>query len=69
MDYADKTVRLLALRDIANYMNKEADIIIRDKYLDIWAVTAAQLDTKQNRRLNKELGIKNINYSRNKHKL
>ena len=51
--------RRLALHDISQWMiDSEIEII---KNGDIWVVTATRLDCPEQRRLNRELGIRGIN--------
>ena len=49
-----------AFHDIAEWL-KEEDIKIMDGNHDVWVVTGARLDTKEQRDLNKELGIHKVN--------
>lgn len=49
-----------ALHDISEWLKKE-DIKIIDKNFDVWVVTGVRLDTKDQRLLNRELGIHKIN--------
>lgn len=58
-----KTVSQVALRDIAEYTKGTLYNNI-DSNGDVWIVTAKQLQTKENRRLNKELGISKVNYTK-----
>lgn len=52
-------VRLIALKDITDSMN---GLSTKDENGDVWLVTAYRVDSKEQRRLNKELGISKINY-------
>lgn len=49
-----------ALHDISEWL-KEENIKIVDGNHDVWVVTGARLDTKEQRNLNKELGIHKVN--------
>jgi hypothetical protein len=49
-----------AFKDISEYL-KSKNIKIMDKYKDVWVVTPNQLENKGTRKLNKELGLSNIN--------
>jgi hypothetical protein len=60
-----KSARSMALKDISNWI-KENNIKIRDNKYDVCFVTSSMLNTKKQRKLNKELGINNINYFCNK---
>lgn len=53
-----KWVKIIALQDISKYLNEE----IKKSNLDRrYIVYPTNMDTKENRRLNKDLGIKSIN--------
>jgi ribosome biogenesis SPOUT family RNA methylase Rps3 len=58
----DKTVKIIALKDIAEWM-KTQNIQIRDEHGDVWVVTASKIDTPKQRKLNRELGISKVNYT------
>ena len=57
-----KTVQLMAFIDISNYL-RSTNCLIYDGYNDVWVVTPDRLNNKITRRLNKELGLNNINYN------
>lgn len=61
----NKSARISALEDISDEMRKN-NIKKRVKNEDSYFVSSMNIDTKENRRLNAELGIKNINYFGNK---
>ena len=57
----------MAFRDITNYIketytSKEMRTYIDNLIVDVWVVTPAHLETKETRRLNKQLGISDVNY-------
>jgi len=57
------SVSNMAMRDIVKY-NKENNVKIvtgGHKNIEVWEVTQRHLMTKEQRRLNEELGITNIN--------
>ncbi len=56
-----KTAAQTALKDITEYQ-KEEEANIFDGY-NTWIVTPNTLYTKEQRRLNKEIGVSNVNYS------
>lgn len=49
-----------AFSDISKYLIEEGCVFTG--YTDVWFVSAESLRTKENRRLNRELGINSINY-------
>ena len=55
----------IALHDIAEWM-KQQNIQIKDKVGDVWVISAWKIDCKEQRKLNKELGVSKVNYSGNK---
>lgn len=61
-----KTVRQLALKDISEDFNSipynELYTVYTVGDVDSWYVSATMLDTKENRRLNKLLGLEKVNY-------
>jgi ribosomal protein L18E len=56
------SARIMALKDIAEWM-REQKIQKHDEHGDIWVVSAYALDTPEQRRLNKELGVSKVNYT------
>lgn len=54
-------VSILAFRDISKWL-RESNIRVRANG-DVWVVTPQYLNTKEQRRLNRELGITKINYT------
>ena len=56
-------VRVIALKDIAKYMRDEG-IQIQDESGDVWMVTASRIDCKEQRKLNIELGINKVNFTK-----
>ena len=58
-----KNVRSIALKDIAEWM-REQNIHIQDNHGDVWVVSAYRMNTSEQRKLNKELGVSNVNYSK-----
>tara|TARA_R110000772_G_scaffold203438_1_gene313618 strand:- start:1045 stop:1245 length:201 start_codon:yes stop_codon:yes gene_type:complete len=57
--------RYVALLDVTEFINELKDVV-KDENGDVWFVTRRFLDTKENRLLNKRIGLKNINYFKNK---
>lgn len=55
----------IAFNDITQHL-KEQKVVVMDGYKDVWIVTPYHLQNKKTRALNRQLGIKNINYSRSK---
>ena len=53
--------RIVALRDISEYMRKN-NIKIKDKNNDVWIVTSHFMDNSKQRRLNRDLGIHKVNF-------
>tara|TARA_R100000951_G_C2628099_1_gene176702 strand:- start:348 stop:590 length:243 start_codon:yes stop_codon:yes gene_type:complete len=53
-----KSVKIIALSDISKYLDEE---IKKSKLKRRYIVYPSNMDTKENRRLNKHLGIKSIN--------
>lgn len=58
-----RTVRRIALKDIADYM-REQNIQIQDESGDVWVVTASRMDCKEQRKLNIQLGVSKVNYTK-----
>lgn len=56
-----KSVRRIALKDIAEWM-KEQNIQIQDEHGDVWVVSANRIGTPEQSKLNKELGVSRVNY-------
>jgi len=54
-----------ACHDISEYLKKH-NIKIHDKNYDIWVVTPNRLKKKEQRRLNRLLGLHKINYTSKK---
>jgi hypothetical protein len=52
-----------AIKDINNYM-REQGTQIKDEYGDIWVVTGSKIDCPEQRKLNKELGVTKVNYTK-----
>ena len=57
------SVSTYAFSDMTKYI-KENNIPVQDRIGDVWVVTPATLNNKEQRRLNKKLGLKNINNRR-----
>lgn len=61
------TASYIALRDIANYLSENN--LYKMFGEEIWTVTPTHLNTKETRKLNRLLGLRNINnkyrYARN----
>ena len=53
----------MALQDISKYMNEEK-IKIVDKNNDVLVVSASMLDSIENRKLNRKLGLNKVNYTK-----
>ena len=53
----------IALHDIAEWM-KQQNIQIKDKVGDVWVISAWKIDCKEQRKLNKELGVNKVNYTK-----
>ena len=61
----NKPVCRIAFYDISKYLRGIGGKITgKGNNVDIWVVNPTILNTKEVRRLNKELGIKNINYTK-----
>lgn len=60
-----KSVRRIALRDISEWM-REQKIEIQDEHGDVWAVTANRVGTPEQSKLNKELGVSKVNYTKSR---
>ena len=58
-----KKVKTIALQDIVSYM-REHNIQKRDEFGDVWVVTANQIDCVEQRKLNIELGVSRVNYTK-----
>lgn len=54
---------IVAAHDISVYIHSLPDKLITDKY-DVWFCTEKYLFTKEQRRLNRLLGINKINYTK-----
>ena len=61
----EKNVKVIALKDISKYM-KEQNIKIQDEAGDVWVVTSRRLQCKEQTRLNTELGVHKVNYTKEK---
>jgi hypothetical protein len=61
-----KTVSVLALKDISNYLEEKGVVFI--PYKEYWDVFPNTINTKETRSLNKKLGVCNINYTSEKMK-
>jgi len=57
---ANDTVAKVAFADIVKYIS-EMHIQVQDEFNDVWVVTATRVVTPESKRLNKELGLQNIN--------
>jgi len=62
------TAARIAFKDISNYI-KENNIKVIGKNKDVWFVTPSKLDTKRQRFLNRQLGISEVNYFKNKNNI
>ena len=60
-----RTVRRIALRDISEWM-KEQNIQIKDEHGDVWVVSANRIGTPEHSKLNRELGVSKVNYTKSK---
>jgi hypothetical protein len=58
------TARGYALRDISEHIKKDLKETFGSK--DTWFVSATALNTKENRKLNRQLGINIVNHLGNK---
>jgi len=58
-----RNVKSIALKDIADYM-RDQNIQIRDEAGDVWVVTASRMDCPEQRKLNRELGVSKVNYTK-----
>ena len=58
-----RNVRLIALKDIADYM-REQNVQIQDEAGDVWVVTASRMDCPEQRKLNIKLGVSKVNYTK-----
>ena len=56
-----------AAKDISDYI-KNHNIEVMGS-MDIWHVAPSTMQTKENRRLNRALGIKNVNYNGGKKRI
>ena len=57
-----ESIQSIAIRDISNYLTKEYPLSYGcNTARDQWIIPAHSLYNKENRRLNKELGIMGIN--------
>ena len=61
----EKTPYYSAIKDICNYL-KDFGINTNNTSGDAWHVAPWKIYNKQSRRLNKELGIRGLNYMGNK---
>jgi len=53
-----KTVAQIAFKDIGKHINENT---MNYNPLEVWDVRPSHLNTKENRRLNRELGLRGIN--------
>ena len=58
-----KNVRRIALEDIAEWMRTQ-NIRMQDEHGDVWVVSASRVDTPEQGKLNKELGVNKVNYTK-----
>ena len=58
-----RNVKSIALKDIADYM-RDQNIQIQDEAGDVWVVTASRMDCPEQRKLNRELGVSKVNYTK-----
>lgn len=63
---SERVVSRMAFADISDYLKEEASFSYGEH--DVWVVTPNALDTKETRRLNKELGLHKVNKT-NHHKI
>ena len=61
----------MAFRDISiyikeTYTSNEIKTYVGSATVDVWVVTPERIMTKETRKLNKQLGISNLNYYGNK---
>jgi len=59
----ESNVKRMALKDISEYFEKN-NIKITDDHGDVFVVTPSHLDTKETRLLNRKLGLRNVNYTK-----
>ena len=59
-NYLDRCVSAIAMKDISDDIKKSKKIVTDDNH-DVWVVTPAILNSKEQRKLNKELGISSLN--------
>lgn len=62
----ERVVSRMAFADISDYLKEEGAIAYGEH--EVWVVTPNALDTKETRRLNKELGLHKVNKT-NQHKV
>ena len=58
-----KNVKRIALADIAEWMRTQ-NIRIKDEHGDVWVVNTSTLSTPEQTKLNKELGVNKVNYTK-----
>ena len=58
-----RNVRVYAFQDITEWM-KEQNIKIQDNHGDVWVVTAKTMDCIEQSKLNAELGVHKVNYTK-----
>jgi hypothetical protein len=58
-----KNVKRIALKDISQWM-REQNNNLRDEHGDVWVVSAYTIDTVEQRKLNRELGVSKVNYTK-----
>ena len=54
-----KSVAEIAFKDISKHIKESS--VVKDSRWEVWNVTPRRLNNKENRRLNKELGLRGIN--------
>jgi hypothetical protein len=59
----EKTVARIAIKDISKHIREQNNVIV-DGYGDTWVVTSTYLDTREQRRLNRALGISKANMNK-----
>ena len=57
----NNTVHRIAFKDISKYLS-EQNIQIRDEHGDVWVVTPKRMYCKEQKRLNRQLGINKVNH-------
>ena len=58
-----KGVKRIALADIAEWMRTQ-NIRMQDEHGDVWVVNTSALSTPEQTKLNKELGVNKVNYTK-----